>query len=818
MSLSRGQRFWAGIAGVILTILVAGLVTAWFLVHKCLPQTSGVIELEGLQGAVTVVRDAYGVPHIEAENEHDLFMAVGFVQAQDRLWQMDLLRRVSEGRLSEILGSRALEADKMLRTVGMMRVARRIADSLDAESRRILEAYTAGVNQFIQKNLHNYPIEFVLLGYEPYPWKVEHSIGISRVMAWQLNMGWMVDLNYQRIADTIGLPMAAELLPGYPEDGPFVVPDRGLPISRLDAGGSVLTSQSVGLSSFYDANTALQTILGTLGSAFGSNAWVISGSKSGTGKPILANDPHLAQASPPTWYEMHLSGAGWNVEGFALPGTPVVVLGNNARIAWGFTNLMCDDADFFEETLDGDRYLDQGTWKDLQIIYETVRVEDTAEVSIPIRSTRRGPLVTEIVPTRGRAVSMQWTGLQPSFEMTAIAKMNRASNWMEFRDACSLFKVPGQNAIYADVDGNIGYQCMGAVPVRKGGEGIFLGDGASGRNDWTAAVPFKELPFSFNPPEGYIASANNKVVGTSYPHYVGRYWEHSSRARRLNELLSGDSALSVESVRQIQMDFYSHHAREVMDVVLPVLLRDSAWTPSDDRQPLTVHQGALLTLKHWDCQMDVLSRGAALFNTYFQNLLRQIYLDEMGDELFRGFIKLSNVPTRVTTQLLAAPASRWWDNRRTGAVESRDDIIRKTFEETVAEMAGRFGDDASSWMWGDLHSVEFGHLIGQQKPFDYVFNVGPFSIGGNTTTVNNTEYGYADSTFRTVISASMRRIVDLADPLRPQSVLPLGQSGQPFSRHYDDQTDLWLSGQLKTVFMKADEIEGETLTLVPEKR
>lgn len=825
MILSRGQKIFVGVLLLLVVVSVVAVVAGWWLIRKPLPQLEGEIAIDGLSAPVHVYRDDYGVPHISAATELDLMLAAGFVQAQDRLWQMDLLRRVAEGRLSEILGARALDADKMLRTVGMMRVARRIADSLDRESRELLEAYTAGVNQYIEKNLHNYPIEFVLLGYEPYPWKLEHSIGISRVMAWQLNMGWMVDVNYQRILDSVGPAMVNDILPGYPSDAPVIVRKDAAELRAEHVEPTFhdvrLTSlQQNQLDRFVGDHWFVRRLLGTEGSAIGSNAWVVGGNRSKSGKPILANDPHLAHGVPSTWYEMHLQGGRFNVTGFALPGTPLVVLGNNDSIAWGFTNVMCDDADFFEETIQDKQYLDRGQWRPLQIVVETIKVKDSADVVFEIRFTHRGPLISSVLtpPLAQKAISMLWLGSQSSFEIRAIKNLNLARNWDEFRAACSEFKVPGQNVVYADVAGNIGYQCMSGIPIRRSGDGLLVHNGASGNFDWTGMVPFESLPFDFNPSRGYLASANNKTAN-DLSFFIGNYWEHPSRIQRIEELLSGKEKFSVEDFKQFQLDWYSWHARDVVPYVLHALEVDSSLTSVSNVVSPDRYQESYLILRHWDFQMDPLSRGAAIFNHFFRHLLYLLYRDEMGQDAFASFIKLANIPTRVTSQLLDKPDSRWWDDRTTDAVEGRDDILRRCFRETVDEMVERYGGEPSGWMWGDMHTVAFEHLIGRQAPFDYVFNVGPLSMGGNTTTINNTEYFYGDSTFRVLLGPSMRRIVDLADITNPQTVLTLGQSGQAHSAHYDDQVALWAAGKYKTVSMVPSEFQrsGKRLTLIPEK-
>ncbi|MBL7996652.1 penicillin acylase family protein [bacterium] len=832
MELTRKKRIVWGIIMFIGILLIGIVVTGYFLIMGSQPQVKGEIRLYGLKSDVKIIRDSFSVPHIVAANENDLMFAAGYAQAQDRLWQMDFLRRVSEGCLSEVLGSRTLSADKALRTIGFARTAKMITDSLDERTRALLQSYADGVNMFIHSNQDNYPIEFVLLGFSPRDWKIENSVGIARLMAWQLSMGWYVDVTYDKILDSVGFQKTQDILPQFPNDAPVIVkdPPSGILMStmpktaaegRYDMNAFVSNRghhYSGILDEFVNANLFVKDLIGSTGFTIGSNNWVVSGARSISGKPILANDPHLGHGVPSTWYEMHLKADGWDVTGFALPGSPFVVIGNNRDIAWGVTNVMCDDADFYKEKIKDSLYLIDGKWEKLKWTTEEIAIKDSISVVFSIPFTHRGPIVNGIYDISNDltdAVSVRWLGHDASGEVTAFWKMNVARDWPEFREASKTYKVPGLNVVYADKDGNIGYQCMSGIPIRRSGNGIAMMDGTTMLNDWNGTVLFEYLPYSFNPDGGYLASANNKISGTWASYFVSNYWEHPSRIKRIDQYLSAKAKFSVEDFQVLQKDHYSFHAKEVVPYILEACKDDSLFMYTGSKDAVNYqYRESYLFLKHWDLKMAHDSRGAAIFNVFFQKLLTHLYKDELGESLFESFIKLSNIPTRVTSQLLINKSSLWWDDVRTKEIENRDEIIRKSLRDAVDLLSERLGREPGGWTWGKLHSLTFEHPLGKQKPLDYLFNVGTYAMGGNTTTVNNTEYHYSDPQFKTLLGASMRRIVSMNDPSHPLTILTLGQSGQPYSDHYYDQTKLWLNGQYKKVTMDIDEIEKTSEVLI----
>lgn len=830
MTWTKWKRASVAAAAALLVLITTAVLIGYSLLQRSLPQTSGTVYAHGLRQTVAVHRDEYGVPHIVASSEEDLMFAVGYVQAQDRLWQMDLLRRVASGRLSEIFGTKTVDVDKVLRTVGLMPVSRQIADSLSPDARRLLQSYCDGINTFIEDHKDNYPIEFVLLQYQPEPWKIENSISISRLMAFQLSMGWYVDAAYGRILDTVGYSKTQEILPRYSPDAPVIMkkppvdrrtvfvhredPYDEREFARLSRG-----EYSRLITPFVAANRDVRGWLGFEGLGVGSNAWVVSGSRSATGKPLLANDPHLGHALPSTWYEMHLVGGRFDVTGFALPGLPLIVLGNNRHVAWGFTNVQADDADFYREKLnDRGQYFFNGAWRNLRFRDEQILVRDSAEVLLRVASTHRGPLVSDVYRTIRRAsdaLSWRWLGHDISGETEAILGMNLARNVEEFRSSLRTFKVPGQNVVFADRDGNIAYQCMAGIPIRKNGNGIGLADGTGDLFDWKGLIPFEELPWQLNPDEGVLSSANNRTTGDWFPYLIGHYWEHPSRAARIEECLRSKERFAADDFRNIQSDLYSYHAAEVLPYVVKACETDSTFMNSTDAPKHETY----LFLKHWNFVVDRESRGAAIFGVFFQRLLQNTYRDEMGEELFKSFIFLGNIPNRVTTQLLNYRNASWWDDVLTMEKEDREAIILRSLTEAMEVLGRAQGREPGGWMWENMHSITFEHPLGKQKPLDRLFNVGPFPIGGDETTINNAQYHYSDSTFKVVLGPSMRRIVDLADPEHPWSVLTLGQSGQWLSDHYADQVFLWRDVRLKRVSMEPSEFtkSRQTLTMKPPR-
>ena len=796
-------KVFTGIFGSLVVITIVTLLILRYLVTKSFPVVDGTLVVAGLQNRVTIQRDEFGIPHIFAANEHDLFFAQGYVHAQDRLWQMDVARRAGEGRLSEVFGSSTLKFDKLFRTVGMKRIAEKLEQNLHPESRRVLQAYSDGVNAFITSHRGKYPVEFDMLNYTPEEWKPVHSLLVARLMAWELNISWYVDLVLGDLYKTFGEEKAQEIFPTYPENGPVIVP-KELRTNLF----------SDNLLKLIDVDQEFRVLYGITGTHIGSNAWAVSPQKSVSGKAMLANDPHLGFSAPSKWYELHLHSGEYDVAGVSLPGTPMVVIGHNQRIAWGLTNVMADDADFYlEMTNSAGEYLFRDVWSPMTVIQDTILVKDSSSVILTVKLTNHGPIINDVNPvgsiTKDVLVSMRWTGQDVSDELYSLMLINKAKNWNEFKSGVREFTVPGQNFVYADIDGNIGYLAGVRLPIRSAQNPTLPMPGWTGEYDWTGFVPFERLPSLYNPPQHFIATANNKMTDNSYPYHISNLWEPPSRIQRLDELLSKEEKLSVEDFERIQGDYFSYFAKQTTPYILHAF--DSVTVLNADIKT------SLSYFQNWHFQLSKDDVPTTLFHVFFTHLLRNIFLNKMGETLYQKYIFIANIPYRTVPALLRNPSSWWFDDPSTPQIEKRDDVIRKSLGEAIQELKASLGGEMKTWQWGLLHTVTFRHPFGAQPPLGSVFNIGPFPVGGSGTTLNNGEY-YLATPYQETLGPSMRQIVDFSDINGALSVIPTGESGQPMHEHYSDQTPLWLSGeyhQLPIDSIRIAEATKHTLYLLP---
>lgn len=791
--MSKGWRIFVGLVAFVVVIVAAVLFFSYRLITKSLPQTDGTIKLTDLDHPVQIYRDEYGVPHIFAENEIDLCRAAGYVTAQDRLWQMDLNRRVAAGRLSEIFGKAAIETDRFIRVWGFARVANEMVKAMSPESRRALEAYTAGVNEFIETHRDRLPIEFALLKYEPEKWRLEDSVAYMRLMAWRLSFSWYVDPVLAELVQKLGEAKAREVFPEFPKDGALIIPPTVTPFWTE-------------MRTFLENGLALRDFMGMPAGQVGSNSWVVAGQKSECGKPLLANDPHLELTAPSIWYEMHLSCPDFDAIGVSLPGTPGILIGHNEDIAWGLTNGMLDDVDFYIERSNPDnpkQYWDGRNWLDFQILEEEIMVKDSTPVKFEIKVSRNGPIVSDIHPMfkdSAEVVALRWTGHQVSDELTALLKIQRAKNWDEFKDGIRDFRVPAQNFIFASASGDIGYYLAGAIPIRKNSTGLFPHNGWEEKGQWSEYVPFEKQPHVFNPPENFIATANNKIIDDRYPYYLTNLWEPSSRADRINQVLREKEKLSLADFRALQTDVTSSYAKRILPLILETVKSQLDSTANENLQLL------FDILRDWDGEESAESIAAALFNAFNLKLIENTFRDEMGGRLYDNYIDLGNVPTRVIGVLLEKEDSQWFDDISTPETETRKDIILRSLLDAKQFLTNVAGEKISDWAWGRIHTLTMHHPVGRRRPLDVVFNLGPFPRGGSKMTVNNSEYSLQHP-FAAALGASTRQLVDFCDLNNSLSVITSGQSGHPLNDHYRDQAHLWLEGKYHRSVM--DRVETE---------
>ncbi|MGD8605353.1 MAG: penicillin acylase family protein, partial [Anaerolineales bacterium] len=671
--MKRGsRRFLIGLISLILIIAIVGGVVGFLVIRRPFPQTDGNLYLPGLQAPVDVYRDQYGVPHIFASNTHDLFMAQGFVHSQDRFWQMEFSRRAGSGTLSEVLGEAALSNDIFIRTVGWHRVAREEERLLSDEELGVLDSYANGVNAYLESQ-DVYGLEFTVLGltgvqYTPDPWIPYNTLTYAKLMAWTLSGNRDAELLRAQIVAELGEPALQFLMPGYSPDRPVIVES---------ASNASLDSIPTAFTTFAPWGRGL---------GIGSNNWVISGDRTETGMPILANDPHLGIQMPSIWYEigLHCEPVGpdcpYNVVGASFPGVPGVIIGHNDSIAWGVTNLGPDVQDLFIERTNPDnpdQYLFNGMWRDMEIINEEIFIAGQEEpLVVQVRSTHHGPIINDVIggveeewSYGWQPLAFSWTALQPSSLMQSVLQINRAQNWTEFRQALSYWDVPSQNFVYADIEGNIGYQSPGRIPIRANGDGSIPVPGWTGDYEWVDYIPFNALPNTFNPDAGYILTANNAVVGPDYPYLLTVDWDPGFRATRIEEMLQSDSSVSLDEVGDMQADSKVVYAADLIPYF-------SALEPEDIRL-----NDAIELLENWDQNALRDSAGAALFQVLQLEVIDGIFADDMSPDLLehsRGELLV------ILPKLCEEPYNLWWDDANTlDITEVRDEILLQALRDSV---------------------------------------------------------------------------------------------------------------------------------------
>lgn len=801
----------------ILLIGFAGIGSYWTL-YKPLPDYNKSMQINGLQQQVDVHWDPYGVPHIYAESEEDLYFSAGYLHAQDRLWQMTLAQITAEGRFAEFLGDEMISYDEHQRTLGIWDTAKRIEAEAPDSLIQILEHYAAGVNEYVENNQRNLPFEFTLLEIEPITWTPAHSIAMSRLMAWDQNMHWWSELTYAYLAEQLGPRELRELLPVYDDRFPTTlnnVESRGLASATLP----VLQKEM-----------EMRKFLSKEGAPFGSNAWAVRGGKTESGYPILAGDPHMGLSIPGFWYEVHYSSPGMQISGATIPGAPFIVLGQNRDLAWSITNMMADDTDFFAEQVNpenDEQYIadslgNSADIRDFRYRQEIIKVKGDDDQLHRVRHTSHGPVISDIHPDQellqDKVVTMKWMGHEVSQELWALYKMNRARTLDEFERAVSMFKSPAMTFIYADRQNNIAMFSGASLPLRDYNP-LFFRNGWDSDYDWYGTIPFEELPRVVNPEKGFVAHANNKLHTDSYPHYIGSFWEPPSRITRINQFLEQEDELNSESMQEMQFDAFSEHARDITDFILPILR-----SVDSDNQ----FTRALSYLENWDYLYIPTSTAATLFDQFFMTLSKNLLQDEIGEEAYQALIRMEHLPVLITTRMLKENSS-FFDDNNTPGTETRNDIFRKSMEETLEQLTEKYGTETLNWRWENVHQLtlrppllrEISDNPDSPNVFKTIvnnlFSKGPYPVQGHGMSINKTRYSW-HSPFDMNLGPSIRRIIDFSSPGRSFSVLPTGQSGNPVSAHYGDQTDLWLEGRYRYIYQDSTFFEQtsiQTMTLYP---
>jgi penicillin amidase len=818
--------------GFLVLILVLAVLAAAVVplnIRRSFTKVDGNLKLPGLQGPVEIYRDVYGIPQIYATTTHDLFMAQGYVHAQDRFWQMDFWRHIGAGRLAEMFGESQLDTDRFLRTLGWARVAQQELNQASPGSLAILQAYADGVNAYLADHKGSaLSVEYAILkllspSYQVEPWQPLNSLTWAKVMAWDLGGNMDMEIYRARLLKTLTPEQVSQLVPPYPSDHPVIVPT---PNTSTAAGAE--TSQALWRDAQVGADLqalagqiqGLERILGPLDAGIGSNNWTISGKLTASGKPLLANDPHLAAQMPSIWYEIGLhcvtkdTACPFEVTGFSFAGTPGVIIGHNDRIAWGVTNVNPDVQDLYIEKINPqnpNQYEYKGRWEDMQIVNETLQTSGGKTETLTVRYTRHGPIISATFgdlkdfnqkaggvqfPER-YAIALRWTALEPSQVFEAFWMFDQAQNWDDFRRAAQNLTVPAQNLVYADVDGNIGYQTPGSVPIRSQGDGTLPVPGWTGEYEWTGYIPFEQLPYAYNPPQGFIATANNEVAGPGYPHLITKDWDYGFRAARIVDMIqNAPGPIDIAYIQKMQGDDKDLLAEILVPILMQIQLDD------------TRLQNARQILQGWDFQDQMDSAPAGLYNAFYQHLLADTFNDELpkdtpadgGDRWFE-----------VLSSIAQQPDSPWWDNKNTPTTETRDQIFRQALSEAVDELSKRLGNDPQQWQWGKLHTLTFrNQSLGESgvAPIEALLNRGPFQTSGGASIVNATGWDASDP-YQVQTLPSMRMIVDLGDLQNSLSIHTTGQSGHAYSPHYIDMADLWRTIQYHPMLWERAQIEQQ---------
>lgn len=777
----KKRPLWQKITLILFAIIAIGVVSGLIFINsfinKSLPQYEGEIALP-LTNEITVITDEKGVPHIKADNLQDLYTAQGFVQAQERMFQMELSRRQASGRLSEVIGEATLNNDKYFRTLGLRRAAEKSYEIYDEDAKNVLQWFADGVNAYIDMAKENgtLPVEFTLLGFEPEEWTPIDSLTIGKYMAFDLGGHWERQAFNYYILNEFPEEEAKELFPHYPEDRMNIIEQ-----SEIDI-----------VASFKDA---------VIPEPFnGSNNWVISGEKTASGKPLLADDPHLGLGAPSIWYQMHLEAEDMNVSGVIFAGVPGIILGHNEHIAWGVTNTGPDVQQLYIEKRNPDnelQFLFEDEWEDATVIAEPITIKGGEVVDYEVIETRHGPIVSEFAGDSGKdtVLSLRWTALDPTTELQAILQINQATNWEEFEKGLEDFHAPAQNFVFASLDGTIAYKANGKIPIYEDGSDALLPlPGWEAQYEWKGFIPFDELPTVINPEKGFIATANNRVVDESYPYHISNVWAQPYRYERIFEVLEDNHELTVEDMQALQMDAVNLRAQEFVSLFTETLQQTDL---------AEAEQNALNLLNDWDFTDDRDLAQPLIFDRWMNHIDNVLY-----EEISEDVMDLFSVKGQTTDILLRNGDDSLWITKHGGL----EQVLKQSLQTTIAELQDEYGKNLEKWRWGDFHQVEFRHPVGSaNKYLSYIFNANkPIPTDGSAFTPLAAR---ANAEGNVNHGASWRFVIDLDDISTGYHIVAPGQSGHFKSDWYNDQAEEWVEG----IYHETNifEVEGKTLKLIP---
>ena len=756
-----------------------------------------------------VYRNSFGIPHITGTSESDVIQAQGYVHAQDRLWQMDLYRRIGRGRLAEVLGRRGVDVDLFMRAIDIAGIARQQWKGLSPTSKGVLEAYAKGVNTYIRDYRGRLPFEFDALAYEPEPWTAEDCLIVGRVIAFDLSVAFWSDIAYAQIAAQRGLDLARLYVPvgraGEPTvlDSATSVPRRRIATDTTRAAAQAAAGTTAPLDNLVERMQSVRSVLGVEAGGVGSNCWAVARRGSGA---IVANDPHLRMGLPATWYQIHLSAPGMNVIGMSIPGMPLVVSGRNDHLAWGVANAMVDDVDYFLEKVDaknGNYYIDatRGRTK-FRYRRDTIRIRGAADSLVDFRLTSRSAVISDVhllknpsqlfgVSRRpatsllNSCITFRWTARSTvSDEILALHRLAHAATLSDVAKAVTTWHAPALTFTVGTAQGSVATFGAGMVPVRGSGDPHVLSPGWEAGTDWRGAVHLSSFG-STAAGRPFVVSANNRFTvrpGVS----LGTLYEPSSRAERIAEQLAIYDDYTVRDAQVMQLDVVSPYARQFMAAVLPTLRRSTARMDSVQRRALAI-------MESWDGSHSPIDPAAAVFSMFLQRMIANTFEDELGMQLYMDYVFVSSNPTRRLLEMLDEPGAPLFDDLRTPQREEQSWIVLRSWMQAIGDLRMQFQNDVpSTWAWGSLHTVTLHHRFSEHPLMRPTLDQGPIPIGGSGTTINNTEWAI-HAPFSVRVGASMRVISDMRDTVQ-YVVVPGGVSGQPLDAHYSDQVQLWLKG------------------------
>lgn len=780
----KGLLWGVGVLGI---LIISAFIFLNMYIGKSKPVIEGEVYVTVLDAEVVVTRDKHGVPHIEAQSDADLYRAQGYVQAQDRIFQMDMSRRQASGMLAEVVGEAAVDSDKHFRTFSLRKAAEDSYEGYGDEAKDVLDLFAEGVNAFIKEadEAGKLPYEFKVLGYTPEPWTAIDSLTIGKFMAYDLGGHWDTLAVRHWALNEFEEDKARELFIDYPENARSIIEENvKMPVQVAGKFDAELLP--------YEFN--------------GSNNWVVSGEKTKSGFPLLADDPHLGLNTPSIWYQMHLQSPEQNVGGVIFAGVPGIILGHNEDIAWGVTNVGPDVQDLYIEQPNPDdstEFLYEGEWEKAEVRDETILVKGEEAVPFEVIVTRHGPIVSDILYKEedpNALFSMQWTALQPTKELEAILNINKATNWESFEKGLEDFHAPAQNFVFAAQDGTIAYKANGRIPIRKKGDGQLPVPGDSAEYGWDGYVPYDELPHVVNPQEGFIATANNEVIGEEYPYHLTKFWAQPYRYERIVEVLEADDQFTAEDMMALQMDQKNLYAREFLQDMI-----QSIKTKDGDKK----YEAFVEVLEDWNQFDSVDSAAPLIFHKWMKQLPVTLLADEFPEDVFAMMAGKAQIIDQMLRDGYANHPGVW-----VSAYGSIDDWVFDAFEQSVAETSEIYGKDVLKWRWGDYHQVAFAHPLSSASAiFERLLEPEKRELGGSNITVQAASFK-ADGTVNH--GAPWRFVADLEDLSTAYQIVGPSQSGHMKSKWFHSAVDDWVNGEFYESVLIGEVEADSILTLLAE--